>query len=133
MHVHMIKTYCYFRHYFYVCAWQVLSFILLLIFSTIVGNIKARAVIFFRNSEVRVVVCFKQIQIFYNLTHYIFSLHSYSYFISHMYYLHYRFYHIHNTIVTVMSQAYKDWLPQGVDDCSEVGNSTFVSHYFCNQ
>ena len=46
--------------------------------STIVGDIKVRAV-----------VCFHWVQFSYDLTHFIFLMHSHSYLITHIYYLHF--------------------------------------------
>ena len=39
MHAHIINLYSYCRHYFYVCAWQVIHLIILLIWLVIVGGL----------------------------------------------------------------------------------------------
>ena len=48
MHDHMINYYFYSHHYFTVCLFQVISFIVLLIQSIIIGNSKVRAAVCFK-------------------------------------------------------------------------------------
>ena len=88
MNSHRINYYCYRHNYFTVCTLQVISLI--------VSSIQS---IVSRNSEVRVVICLEWPQFSYDLTHYIFSMQSHSYFITHIYYFHFRFYHIPNKIL----------------------------------
>ena len=101
MHAHMINYDCFCHHYFNVFALQVISFIITFIQSIIS-----------RSSELSKVVCFEWIQCLYGSTHSIFLMHSNSYFITHIYYLIFWFYHIPTTIFTVKIQAPKDWLYQ---------------------
>ena len=69
---------------YYVCALPGTSFIISSIWLIIVGNSKIRDFFLF------------QMNIFlHNLTHFIFSMHSHSYFITHKYGLLFWFYHIH--------------------------------------
>ena len=81
IHAHMIGSYCYCRHYFTVCEFQVISFIVLSIQSIIAMN-----------SEVRAVFCFDSIQFSYDSTHSIFFMYSHSYFKTNLHF--FRFYHI---------------------------------------
>ena len=73
MHAHKIDYYCYCRHCFTVFALWVISYIAFFIHSTIVVN-----------SEVGVVVLFDWIQCSFYLTDSIFSMHSHSYFKTHL-------------------------------------------------
>ena len=68
-----IDYYCYRHHYFALCELQVIRFI--------VSSIKWTIV---RNTEVSEFVCFYWLQSLYDLTHYIFLMHSNSSFITHI-------------------------------------------------
>ena len=83
LHALIINCYIYLPCYFTVCELQVISCIVASIQLTIIWN-----------SKVIEVVCFELILFLYNSTHSTLSMHSHSYFITHIYYLHFRFYHI---------------------------------------
>ena len=116
---------------YYVCALQGISFIVFSAWTIIVGN-----------SEVRSVVCFEWIHVFYYSNHSIFLMHSNSYFITHKYYP--LFYFITFLVQSLLwrgeyektgraikrkiskSKALKYLLYLGVIDHSEGNNSTFL-------
>ena len=81
IHAHMIGSYCYCRHYFTVCEFQVISFIVLSIQSTIAMN-----------SEVRVVFLFWLNTIFLRFNSFHIFMYSHSYFKTNLHF--FRFYHI---------------------------------------
>ena len=103
----------------YVCALKDIIFIILSIWSIIVGI-----------SAVRAVVCFEWIQFSSYSTHSIFSMHSHPHLITHIYYLHFYFYHTATTIFTVKRQAPKYCSSWGVVDRSEGGKYNFVNGWF---
>ena len=92
---------------YYVCALQGIRFIISSIWLIIVVN-----------SKVRALVCFKWIQIFYDLTPFIFLMHSHSYFTTHKYYLLFWFYHIPPSNFTMKRQAPK-YRPRNKDKKKE--------------